>query len=87
MLLPAVLPPLSVGTMERIYRVCRKYSLRNVHTRHPTGMDICCHLRIGRWGGGAVEGGENWWELNIPMGDERYRSQYIKTLTKIKSST
>ena len=35
MVFPAVLPSLSVGTMGKIYRVCRKYSLRNFHTCHP----------------------------------------------------
>ena len=35
MLFPAVVFSFSVGTMGKVYRVCRKYSLRYFHTRHP----------------------------------------------------
>ena len=39
----------SVGTMGKIYHVCRKCSLRNVHT---------CHPKIS-----LIDKGENWWEI------------------------
>ena len=35
MLFPAVLFSFSVGTKEKIYRVCGKYGLGNFHTSHP----------------------------------------------------
>ena len=35
MAFPAILFSFSVGTMGKIYHVCRKYNLRNVYTCHP----------------------------------------------------